>query len=168
MNYKEAKEDFIQSWGAMGSSWGINRTMAQIHALLMISPKPLVAEQIINELGTSQGNTNVNLRELISWGLVKRVHKAGDRKEYYEAIKDVHKIAVLILKERRKKELEPLIQMLNEYTSVEIDKKDSEEKAFSEMVRSIQKFSKKVDGVFEMAIKADETWIGKTLTKFLK
>jgi DNA-binding transcriptional regulator GbsR (MarR family) len=72
MEFNEAKRNFIETWGALGSQWGINRTMAQIHALLLISPKALTAEEVMEALSSSRGNTNVNLRELVDWGLVKR------------------------------------------------------------------------------------------------
>jgi DNA-binding transcriptional regulator GbsR (MarR family) len=168
MEYKKARQNFIETWGTLGSAWGINRTMAQIHALLMISAKPLTAEEVMETLGSSRGNTNVNLRELIDWGLVKKTHKLGDRKEYFEALKDIHKVAVLILKERRKRELEPLLHHLKEFKDVHVNKSEPDEKAFFETVNNIDKFTNKVDGLFSKAIKADESWLWGTLMKFLK
>ena len=168
MEYKKAKQNFIETWGTLGSSWGINRTMAQIHALLMVSAKPLTAEEVMEALGSSRGNTNVNLRELIDWGLVKKTHKLGDRKEYFEALKDIHKVAILILKERRKRELEPLLQHLEEYKDLTIDKSDADAKAFADTVNNVTKFTQKVDGLFAKAIKADESWLWGALMKFLK
>lgn len=168
MEYKEAKQNFIETWGSLGSAWGINRAMAQIHALLLVSAKPLTADEVMEALGSSRGNTNVNLRELADWGLVKKTNKLGDRKEYFEALKDIHKVAVLILKERRKRELEPLLNHLKEFKDLQINKNDPEEKAFAESVDKIGKFTNKVDNLFAKAIKADEIWLWGTLIKFLK
>ncbi len=168
MEFKEAKQDFIQTWGGMGSAWGINRTMAQIHALLLVSPQPLTADMVMEELQTSRGNTNVNLRELVDWGLIKKVNRLGDRKEYFEAIKDIHKVAVLILKERRKRELEPLLQQMKGYKDVTVNKNSDEEKAFADTVNEIGKFTQKVDKLFAKAIVAEESWLWGTLIKFIK
>ena len=89
MDLQEGKEKFIQSWGALGSNWGINRTMAQIHALLLISPEALSADEIMKELQISRGNANMNIRALIDWGLVYKELKTGERKEYFVAEKDI-------------------------------------------------------------------------------
>src|SRR6187551_3759006 len=102
MKLTEAKQQFISSWGAFGTHWGINRTMAQIHALLLISPDPLTQDDIMEELNISRGNTNMNIRELINWGLVERVILPGERKEYFTAEKDIWKVVKQIVKERKK------------------------------------------------------------------
>ena len=88
MNLPEAREKFIQSWGSLGSQWGINKTMAQIHALLLISAEPLTTEEVMEELQVSRGNANINLRELINWQLVRRETKAGERKDFFVAEKE--------------------------------------------------------------------------------
>ena len=93
MKYAEAREQLIRTWGQLSSSWGINRTMGQIHALLMMAPQPLTADQIIEELAISRGNVSMNLRSLIEWGLVHKIYITGDRKEYFEAEKDIWKRA---------------------------------------------------------------------------
>jgi len=85
MKLTEAKQQFISSWGAFGTNWGINRTMAQIHALLLVSADPLTQDDIMEELNISRGNVNMNIRELISWGLVERVILTGERKEFFTA-----------------------------------------------------------------------------------
>ncbi len=168
MEFSDAKQNFIQAWGSMGTEWGINRTMAQIHALLLVAPQALTADQVMEELKTSRGNTNLNLRELVDWGVVKKVNKLGDRKEYFEALKDIHKVAILILKERRKRELEPLLQHLKDYKDLKVNKNNPDEKAFADTVGDIEKFTNKVDGLFAKAISAEESWLWGTLIKFLK
>ena len=124
MKLPEARQQFISSWGAFGTHWGINRTMAQIHALLLVSPDPLTQDDIMEELNISRGNTNMNIRELINWGLVERVILSGERKEYFTAEKDIWKVVKQIVKERKKRELEPMMQLLDKLEDVEVDKKD--------------------------------------------
>ncbi|MFZ1693694.1 MAG: MarR family transcriptional regulator, partial [Flavobacteriales bacterium] len=108
MTIPEAKDKFIEAWGAFGSAWGINRSMAQVHALLLISHEPLSTEDVMEQLNISRGNANMNLRALIDWSLVRRVLKPGERREFFEAEKDVWKVATHITRERKKRELEPL------------------------------------------------------------
>jgi DNA-binding transcriptional regulator GbsR (MarR family) len=88
MELPEAKQKFIESWGKLGSEWGINRTMAQVHALLLISPEALTTEEIMETLSISRGNANMTLRDLMGWGLIEKQHRAGERKEYFYADKD--------------------------------------------------------------------------------
>ena len=103
MTVQEKKEKFIQSWGTIGSNWGINRTMAQIHALLLISNKPLSSQDIKKELQISVGNTNMNIRALIDWELVHKELIPGDRKEYFVAEKDMWEVVKKIIIQRKKK-----------------------------------------------------------------
>jgi len=118
MKYKEAKDKFISTWGVLGSSWGINKAMAQIHALLWISPEPLSMEDIMEELQISRGNTSMNLRQLIDWGIVYKETKAGDRKEYFASEKEVQELARQVAKERSKREIKPVIKVLKEVSSI--------------------------------------------------
>jgi len=124
MNYKEAKDKFISTWGVLGSSWGINKAMAQIHALLWISPEPLSMEDIMEELQISRGNTSMNLRQLIDWGIVYKESKAGDRKEYFASEKEVQELARQVAKERSKREIKPVIRVLKEVSSIKDDKSE--------------------------------------------
>ncbi|HPA18970.1 MAG TPA: MarR family transcriptional regulator [Verrucomicrobiae bacterium] len=112
----ELRTEFIRSWGEMGTCWGINRTMAQIHALLMISTRPLSTDDVMRELKISRGNASMNLRELISWGLVRRHIEIGDRKEYFVSVNEVAEIFCNIVRERKKREIEPVIQSLERCT----------------------------------------------------
>lgn len=111
---EQVREKFILHWGEMGSLWGINRTMAQIHALLFISDKPLSAVEIMEELQISRGNVSMALRELIAWGIASRVHVKGERKEYYTTEKDVWDMFRVIARERKKREVDPTINVLRE------------------------------------------------------
>src|SRR6478609_5912932 len=96
MEFNEAKNKFIQTWGALGSQWGINKTMAQIHALLMVSADAVSMEGIMAELQISRGNASMNLRALMDWGIVYKEFKAGERREFFTAEKDLDELAVKI------------------------------------------------------------------------
>ncbi|HQW43927.1 MAG: MarR family transcriptional regulator [Chitinophagaceae bacterium] len=168
MKLTEAKQQFISSWGAFGTHWGINRTMAQIHALLLISPEPQTQDDIMEELNISRGNTNMNIRELINWGLVDRVLLTGERKEYFTAEKDIWKVVKQIVKERKKRELEPMLQLLDKLEEVEGDKRDKSVKTFIDTISSIKKLGKQADKTLDVMIKAEETWFVGALMKIFK
>ncbi len=166
MELQKGKERFIQSWGAFGSSWGINRTMAQVHALLLISKNSLTAEEIMEELQISRGNANMNIRSLIDWGLVYKDLKPGERKEYFIAEKDMSLVVKQIITHRKKKELEPMIKILDEISSVEGECEDSEE--FCNVVSDIKLFASKADSMLDKLIKADSNWLMGTFLKMVK
>ncbi|MBL7742218.1 MAG: winged helix-turn-helix transcriptional regulator [Chitinophagaceae bacterium] len=168
MKLTEAKQQFISSWGAFGTHWGINRTMAQIHALLLVTPDPLTQDDIMEQLNISRGNTNMNIRELINWGLVERVLLAGERKEYFSAEKDIWKVVKQIVKERKKRELEPMLKLLDQLEGVEGDKKDKNIKAFVDTVSSIKRLGKQADKTLDAMIKAEESWFVGNLIKIFK
>jgi DNA-binding transcriptional regulator GbsR (MarR family) len=168
MKLEEAKEKFIQTWGTLGSNWGINRTMAQVHALLLVSADPLSAEDIMETLNISRGNTNMNVRALIDWGLVYKEFRAGERKEFFRAEKDIWHVFKQIAKERRKRELEPVFKVLNEVSQVEGDKDSKEMKAFTEAIEGIHDFASKADSTLDRMIKADESWFVSTIIKLMK
>ena len=168
MKLTEAKQQFISSWGAFGTHWGINRTMAQIHALLLISPEPMTQDDMMEELNISRGNTNMNIRELINWGLVERVLLAGERKEFFMAEKDIWKVVKQIVKERKKRELEPMLQLLDKLEAVEGDKRDKNVKTFVDTVSSIKKLGKQADKTLDVMIRAEENWFVGNLLKLFK
>ena len=111
---KEARERFIRTWGEMASRWGINKTMARVHALLMAEDAALSTDEIMKELGISRGNANMNVRALIDWGLVRRVSVGSERREYFQSEKDVWNMCCRIARERKKREIEPVIGALEE------------------------------------------------------
>ena len=168
MKLTEARQQFISSWGAFGTHWGINRTMAQIHALLLITPDPMTQDDIMNELDISRGNTNMNIRELINWGLVERVLLTGERREHFSAEKDIWKVVKQIVKERKKRELEPMMKLMEQLEEVEGDKRDKHVKTFVEVVGSIKKLGKQADKTLDMMIKAEESWFIGTIMKMFK
>jgi DNA-binding transcriptional regulator GbsR (MarR family) len=168
MELAAAKLKFIEAWGKLGSEWGINRTMAQVHALLLISAEALTTEEIMESLSISRGNANMNIRDLISWGLVEKQHKAGERKEYFFADKDVWNIARQVAKERKKRELEPVLKILSELSAVTGDEKDPEFKTFKTSVSDINKLAKNVDKTLETMLKAEENWFWGSILKVFK
>ncbi len=168
MKLTEAKQQFISSWGAFGTNWGINRTMAQIHALLLISPDPLTQDDMMEELNISRGNVNMNIRELISWGLAERVILSGERKEYFSAEKDIWKVVRLIVKERKKRELEPMLKLLDQLEEVEGDRRDKSIKSFVDTVSGIKKLGKQADKTLDTMIKAEESWFVGNLIRMFK
>ena len=168
MKLNEAKQQFISSWGAFGTHWGINRTMAQIHALLLITPDPLTQDDIMDELNISRGNTNMNIRELINWGLVERVLLTGERKEYFTAEKDIWKVVKQIVKERKKRELEPMLKLLDQLEAVEGDKRDRNVKTFVDTISGIKKLGKQADKTLDVMIRAEESWFIGSIMKIFK
>jgi DNA-binding transcriptional regulator GbsR (MarR family) len=168
MELTEARQKFIEAWGKLGSEWGINRTMAQVHALLLISPEALTTEEIMESLSISRGNANMTVRDLINWGLVEKQHKPGERKEYFFADKDVWNIARQVAKERRKRELDPVIKILDELSKVKGDGKNPAFKTFNKSVTDINKLAKNVDKTLETMIKADENWFWGSVLKIFK
>jgi DNA-binding transcriptional regulator GbsR (MarR family) len=168
MKLIEAKQQFISSWGAFGTHWGINRTMAQIHALLLITADPLTQDDIMEQLNISRGNTNMNIRELINWGLVDRVLLTGERKEYFSAEKDIWKVVKQIVKERKKRELEPMLKLLDQLEEVEGDKRDKNIKSFVDTVSSIKKLGRQADKTLDAMIRAEESWFVGNLVKLFK
>lgn len=109
-----AQDRFVQAWGQMGPAWGISRTMAEVHALLYIAGRPMNTDEVMDRLRISRGNASMSLRSLVEWAVVSRVHKRGDRKEYFEAEQDVWTMARAILRERLRRELHPTLAALYE------------------------------------------------------
>ncbi|MFQ5612076.1 MAG: GbsR/MarR family transcriptional regulator [Anaerolineae bacterium] len=134
------KEQFILHWGEMGPRWGINRTMAQVQALLFISPEPLSAEEIMNELQISRGNVSMTLRELIDWGIVYKVHLKGERREYFTSEKDVWELFRTIARERKKREVDPTVRLLKESVAALQSLPDSEGQYEREQLESLLDF----------------------------
>lgn len=164
MKYEEAKHKFIQAWAALGTSWGINKAMAQIHALLLISTQPLSTEDIMEELKISRGNANMNIRALIDWGIVQKELKVGERKEYFVTSKDIWELARQVSRERRKREIEPILKVLGQVQDISGEDKTKVE-AFKKVTTDLKDFSTKVDSVIDKFSKSDQNWFYKLLLK---
>lgn len=111
---REAQDRFIASWGRMGSAWGISRTMAEVHALLYVTGEPMNTDEIMDRLAISRGNVSMSVRALLDWGVIQKTHIRGDRKDYFQAEQDVWAMLRAIARERIKREVDPLLQSLDE------------------------------------------------------
>ena len=166
MDYSEAKQRYIEAWGSLGSSWGVNRTMAQIHALLMIATEPLSTEDIMDELKISRGNANMNLRALLDWGLAKKVLIPGERKEFFSTDKDPMVLATQVAKERKKRELDPIVKLLDEVSAVQGN--DEQVKEFRKVTSDLKGFAKQADSVINTFIQSNSNWFFKILGKITR
>jgi DNA-binding transcriptional regulator GbsR (MarR family) len=111
---KEAQDLFIRRWGEMGQTWGINRTMAEIHALLYVTAQPQCTDDVMERLHISRGNASMSLRALCDWGIIRRLHKRGERREYFESLSDVWEIFSLIAAERKRREMDPALETIRQ------------------------------------------------------
>ncbi len=134
------REEFVVQWGALGSQWGINRTMAQIHALLMTSPEALSTDEVMATLKISRGNAHTNIKELIAWGLVRSIMRIGERREYFEAEKDVWKIFTTVVRERKRREMEPALEVLRRCAEDSKGIATKEGKAFHQQIKQLEEF----------------------------
>ena len=166
MKFEEAKKKFTHSWGALATQWGINKTMAQIHALLMISEEPLSVEDIMEELQISRGNVSMNLRELMSWGIVFKEFKDGERKDFYVSEKDFSEMARKISVERSRREIKPIIRVLHEVKQVE----ESSKKAvyFEQKVTELEDLIIAADQVIDRITNQRGNWLTKAVLKLFK
>jgi DNA-binding transcriptional regulator GbsR (MarR family) len=156
---EEASNLLVQRWGEMGGYWGINRTMAEIHALLFVTRKPLCTDEIMNRLKISRGNASMNLRALVDWGLIERVHRLGDRKEYFRADTDVWHMFETIMRERRRREVEPIIATIDRCCQMvatpraEADGSDAEDiREFRRRLENLRDFLATMGTLFEMVV----------------
>ncbi len=169
MKYEEAREKFIQTWGAMGSNWGVSRTMSQIHAYLLTLTEDTTADEIMEGLGLSRGNVSMSLKALQEWGLVYKSYKAGERKEFFYAEKDIYRIAMQIAKERKKRELDPMIQVLEQLKDLKVEAKDkSEAEEFEKVIGDILSFAKKSDRVLSTFVLSEKSWFSALINKIFK
>lgn len=170
MKLEDAKRRFVQIWGTVGVEWGINRTMAQVHGLLLASSTALTAEEVMEQLCISRGNANMNLRELINWGLVYRENRPGERKEYFFAEKDIWEVARKIVAERRKRELDPMMKMLDqlkdETAAIQVQSKEAQ--PFIKLLNDIHSLGKKGTGLLDLVLKLDQSTFFKPLYSLLK
>lgn len=163
-----ARDEFVTQWGAIGSAWGINRTMAQIHALLLITPRALTTDEVMEELKVSRGNAHMNLRELVGWGLVRSVVRKGERKEYFEAEKDVWKMFCIIVRERKRREIRPAIGVLKDCIERVEGLKSSEAQLFTQQTRALCEFMEMADGVLSKVARSEQSSVVPWALKFLK
>jgi DNA-binding transcriptional regulator GbsR (MarR family) len=165
MKYPEAKSKFIETWGTLGSQWGVNKSIAQIQALLLISPEPLTTDDIMEELKISRGNANMSIRTLLDWGIIYKKSVAGDRKEYFIAEKDVWKWSLKIGNVRKQRELNPVLDLLNEIAESKEAAKSSEEKEFASQIKELNAFTQQIGNLADKVFLSQK---GELLFKVLK
>ncbi len=163
MHLTPTMQKFVLHWGEMGSRWGVNRTVAQIHALLYLAEQPLNAEEIADTLGVARSNVSTSLRELQSWGLVKVVHVFGDRRDHFESMKEVWDIFMLIIEERKRRELDPTLTTLRECVLEGADDAQTAE-AVKQRISQTLEFLEQLTGWYEQMRRLDHG----TLVKLMK
>jgi len=157
------QQKFILHWGEMGTRWGINRTVAQIHALLFLSPAPLHAEDIAETLSVARSNVSNSLRELQGWGIVKLVHVLGDKRDHFESMKDVWEMFRVVLDERKKREIDPTLNMLRECIS-EAEKDKGTDKHTEQRLRELAGFFESTTAWYNQI----RSWPASALPRFVK
>jgi len=157
MDYSEGRLKFIESWGQLAAEWGVSRTMGQIHGLLLTSTDPLCANQVTEFLDISRGNGSQNIRALMEWGLVHKSDVEGSRKDYFIAEKDMWTILRAIIANRKRKELEPLIRVLENVSEVKSQCHESDQ--FCQLVQQLHKFSTKANATLDAVISMESNEI---------
>jgi DNA-binding transcriptional regulator GbsR (MarR family) len=165
MGLQESKQKFIDTWGSLGSEWGINKSVAQVHALLLVSIEPISTDDIMQELTISRGNANMSIRQLMDYGIIYKKVIAGDRKEYFIAEKDIWKWAVKIAMVRKQKEIDPVMSVLEELKEESKKNKTAEGKEFYATVNDIHSFT---DQLSTLSNKIFSSKRGELLLKLLK
>ena len=163
MQMSPAIEKYVLHWGEMGTRWGTNRTVAQIQALLYLSPQPLRADQIVELLSVARSNVSTSIRELQSYGLVKMTHVLGDRRDYFVSLHDVWELFRVIVHQRKQRELNPTLAMLRECAS-DVDGEDGTDPVTKERIRNMLQFVERTSDWYEKMQEVPST----TLTKLMK
>jgi len=157
------QQKFILHWGEMGTRWGINRTVAQIHALLFISPKPLHAEDIADTLQVARSNVSTSLKELQGWGIIRRVHVLGDARDHFESMKEVWDMFRVVLDERKKREIDPTLTVLRDCI-LEAEKDKETDEYTEQKLRELADFFETTTAWYAQI----RQWPTAALTKFVK
>lgn len=163
----QIRERFIGQWGTFGSAWGIPRTMAQIHALLLMSDESLSTDEVMDALHISRGNANTNLRELVGWGLVYKRHRRGERREYFEAEKDVWTIFCTVARERKRREVEPALNLLRDCVQLTASMRTKQGKAFHKQMQKLAEFVGLAASLMERLAASERSRVIPALVKLL-
>ena len=160
-HFEAVRNLFIRRWGEMAATWGISRTMAEIHALLYLAAEPLCTDDVMEHLAVSRGSASMNLRELVNWGLIYRVHQRGDRKEYFEAEKGVWQMFETIMRERRRREVQPIVEtieralaMIDEERSTLRGQARKDAEAYKKRFSDILEFCETMNTLFNLMSRA--------------
>jgi DNA-binding transcriptional regulator GbsR (MarR family) len=154
---------FILHWGEMGTRWGVNRTVAQVHALLYLSPQPLNADDIVEALTVARSNVSTSLKELQGWGIVKLVHVLGDKRDHFESLKDVWELFRVVMEERKKREFDPTMRMLHDCLT-EAAKDKATDEYTQQRLRDLYAFFETTTALYEQV----RRWPAAAVLKFIK
>ena len=167
MKLEDAKTEFMQTWGSLGSSWGISRSMAQIHALMLASPAEMSTEEVMEATQLSRGNVNTNMRELINWRLVSKQNKLGERREYFIANYDVWKMAQNIARQRKEREFQPVQALLGQLRNEQLDGPPAEVAHFKSVISDLHDFVTQMDQLSELMLKLNDNVFFKKMIKLM-
>jgi DNA-binding transcriptional regulator GbsR (MarR family) len=162
-NLSPTEQKFVLHWGEMGTRWGVNRTVAQVHALLYLSPEPLNADQIVETLGVARSNVSTSLKELQGWGIVKLVHVLGDKRDHFDSMKDVWEMFRIVMDERKKREFDPTMRMLQECIA-DAEKDKATDEYTEQRLRELYKFFETTTAWYAQV----RRWPTSALLKFMK
>ncbi len=172
---RHAQDTFIRRWGEMGQTWGINRTMAEIHALLYITAQPLCTDDVMERLHISRGNASMSLRALCDWGIIRRMHKRGERREYFESLSDVWEIFSIIASERKRREMDPVLEtikqcqkMLDESEIGKVAARQPEIQATRERLAGMQEFVEVTNKIFQQFVSNAKSGLNRIVRVLLK
>lgn len=155
---RQAQEQFIMEWGRMSSSWGINRTMAQLHALLLITGKDLTMDEMIEQLHISRGNASMNLRDLTEWGVIQRYRRPGDRKDIYRSDDDIVQMFTRVVRERKRREIDPTVSAIRDCLEIIPDTDQSEAaNVVRQRLAVLLEVFDIIDRVFEELFRSEES-----------
>lgn len=163
-----ARLDFVSQWGALGSAWGVNRTMAMLHALLLTSAAPLSTDDAMETLQISRGNASTNLRELVAWGLSRKVVLPGERRDYYEAEKDVWRIFCTVARERKRREIDPAIEVLRSCAEKTAGLRSREARQFHRMMKALGEFAELLARVMDRVAASERSKVVPAVLKLFK
>lgn len=165
---EQSKDLFIRRWGEMGPYWGITRTMAELHALLYVSTRPLCTDDVMEQLQISRGSASMNLHALLDWGLVRRVHKLGDRKEYFDSETNVWAMFEIIAQQRKRREVEPIVEVIQRCRDMVASStgrsktgEDDEIRVYRERLDNMLAFLDTMSRLFELSLRIGPQEIGR-------
>jgi DNA-binding transcriptional regulator GbsR (MarR family) len=171
---RTAQDLFIRRWGEMGQTWGINRTMAEIHALLYITGQPLCTDDVMERLNISRGNASMSLRALVDWGIIRRMHRRGERREYFESVGDVWEMFSIIAAERKRREMDPVLEtikqcqrMLDE-TTLGRGAKDESIQVTRQRLAGMEEFMEVTNKIFQQFVSNAKSGLNKVVRVLLK
>lgn len=166
LDFEEAREKFLISWGDICTNWGISKTMGQIHGLLLVSSSPMTMDEIMGVLEISRGNVHTNIKALMDWNLVYKLDDDSYRKDRFIAEKDIWKVLVRIIQQRKEKELNPLMTIVDDYKEKDFDCKSGRE--FTRILSEISMFSHRTDQVLQHITSNESSWLINSFMKLVR